>query len=283
MNGVLLINKPIGITSHDVISKLRRKFMIKRIGHAGTLDPFASGVIIIGIGSGSKCLQFLESLDKEYIGTIKLGIKTDTGDLTGEVIEASQVGSLSNEQINDVLLSFVGKQEQVPPMYSALKVKGKKLYEYARQGIEIERKARTITIHSISLIGYNKDDQTLTYKVECSKGTYVRTLSEDIAKKLNTVGHLTSLTRTSIGNFKIEDSYHLEDDLFDKVLTIKQALSHLKQFKITLEGLLAMVRNGRKVSLNIDSNLVLLLDMNDEPIAVYKKDEMNFYSSLRGF
>lgn len=283
MNGVLLINKPIGITSHDVISKLRRKFMIKRIGHAGTLDPFASGVLIIGIGSGSKCLQFLESLDKEYIGTIKLGIKTDTGDLTGEVIEASQVGSLSNEQINDVLLSFVGKQEQVPPMYSALKVKGKKLYEYARQGIKIERKARTITIHSISLIGYNKDDQTLTYKVECSKGTYVRTLSEDIAKKLNTVGHLTSLTRTSIGNFKIEDSYHLEDDLFDKVLTIKQALSHLKQFKITHEGLLAMVRNGRKVSLNIDSNLVLLLDMNDEPIAVYKKDEMNFYSSLRGF
>lgn len=283
MNGVLLINKSIGITSHDVISKLRRKFMIKRIGHAGTLDPFASGVLIIGIGSGSKCLQFLESLDKEYIGTIKLGIKTDTGDLTGEVIEASQVGSLSNEQINDVLLSFVGKQEQVPPMYSALKVKGKKLYEYARQGIEIERKARTITIHSISLIGYNKDDQTLTYKVECSKGTYVRTLSEDIAKKLNTVGHLTSLTRTSIGNFKIEDSYRLEDDLFDKVLTIKQALSHLKQFKITHEGLLAMVRNGRKVSLNIDSNLVLLLDMNDEPIAVYKKDEMNFYSSLRGF
>lgn len=283
MNGVLLINKPIGITSHDVIAKLRKKFMIKRIGHAGTLDPFASGVLVIGIGVGTKCLQFLESLDKEYIGTIKLGSKTDSGDLTGNIIKTTIVNELSTIEITTVLSSFIGQQEQVPPMYSALKVKGKKLYEYARQGIEIERKARSITIHSIDLIEYNKDAQTLTYKVNCSKGTYIRTLSEDIAVKLKTLGYLTSLVRTRIGEFTIDNAFEIEDELFDKLMPIKQALSHLKHYQISDYNLEKMAKNGRRIKLNIEDELVLLLDSNGEPLAVYKRDDNNLYSSLRGF
>lgn len=283
MDGILLINKPINLTSHDVINKLRRKLKIKRIGHAGTLDPFASGVLIVGVGQGTKCLQFLEILDKEYLGVIKLGIKTNTGDLTGEVIETKEVNELDENQINDVLTSFIGEQEQIPPMFSALKVEGKKLYELARKGVEIERKPRSIHIHSLSLKGYNSDEKTLTFTVKCSKGTYVRTLGEDIASKLNTVGHLISLTRTKVGDFKLVDCYDLEDYLDDKFISIKDALKHLKHYQVKNDIEEKMVFNGRKIKLKIKEDLVLILNQKEEPMAVYQRINENIFASLRGF
>jgi len=283
MDGILLINKPINLTSHDVINKLRRKLKIKRIGHAGTLDPFASGVLVVGVGQGTKCLQFLEILDKEYLGVIKLGIKTNTGDLTGEVIETKEVNELDENQINDVLTSFIGEQEQIPPMFSALKVEGKKLYELARKGVEIERKPRSIYIHSLSLKGYNSDEKTLTFTVKCSKGTYVRTLGEDIASKLNTVGHLISLTRTKVGDFKLVDCYDLEDYLDDKFISIKDALKHLKHYQVKNDIEEKMVFNGRKIKLKIKEDLVLILNQKEEPMAVYQRINENIFASLRGF
>lgn len=210
MDGLILINKQKGFTSHDVVNVIRKKLNIKKVGHTGTLDPNATGVLPILVGKATKISKYLMEHDKTYIATIKLGEKTDTGDSEGQVIEEKSIpADLKKEDINDVLQSFLGKQKQLPPMYSAIKINGKKLYEYAREGKEVKLEAREIEIYKIQLLECKNNK--IKFEVECSKGTYIRTLCEDIAKKLGTVGYMEELQRTKVNNFKIEDSILLDD------------------------------------------------------------------------
>jgi len=183
MNGVLIINKPKGFTSHDVVNVLRKALNTKKIGHTGTLDPNATGVLPILVGTATKISKYLIEHDKTYIATIKLGEKTDTGDIEGNIIEQDlNFFNISCEQKEKILKTFIGKQKQTPPVYSAIKVKGKKAYEYARQGQAVDLDARDIEIYNIELI--KLVDKEITFEVSCSKGTYIRTLCEDIAEKL---------------------------------------------------------------------------------------------------
>ena len=216
MDGVIIINKQKNFTSHDVVNVIRKKLNIKKVGHTGTLDPNATGVLPILVGKATKISKYLIEHDKTYIATIKLGEKTDTGDNEGQVIEEKLVPpDLKKEDINNVLQSFLGKQKQVPPMYSAIKINGKKLYEYAREGKEVKLEAREIEIYKIQLLEYK--NSKIKFEVECSKGTYIRTLCEDIAKKLGTVGYMEELQRTKVNNFKIGDSVLLDDITLENV------------------------------------------------------------------
>ena len=192
MDGLILINKQKGFTSHDVVNVIRKKLNTKKVGHTGTLDPNATGVLPILIGKGTKISKYLMEHDKTYIATLKLGEKTDTGDSEGQVIEEKSIPKdLRKEDINDVLQSFLGKQKQLPPMYSAIKINGKKLYEYAREGKEVKIEPRNIEIYKIELLEYQNNK--IKFEVECSKGTYIRTLCEDISQKLGTVGYMEVL------------------------------------------------------------------------------------------
>ena len=209
MNGVLLINKPKDYTSHDIVNIVRKKLNIKKVGHAGTLDPNATGVLPILIGSATKISKYLIEHKKTYIATIKLGEKTDTGDIEGKIIERkTDFKELNIEKIEKVFDKFKGKQKQIPPMYSAIKINGKKLYEYAREGKNKDIKPREIEIYNINLINYKNYE--IKYQVECSKGTYIRTLSEDIAKAIGTVGYMKDLVRIKVDEFKIEDAIQIE-------------------------------------------------------------------------
>lgn len=216
MDGVIIINKQKNFTSHDVVNVIRKKLNIKKVGHTGTLDPNATGVLPILVGKATKISKYLIEHDKTYIATIKLGEKTDTGDNEGQVIEEKLVPTdLKKEDINNVLQIFLGKQKQVPPMYSAIKINGKKLYEYAREGKEVKLEAREVEIYKIQLLEYK--NSKIKFEVECSKGTYIRTLCEDIAKKLGTVGYMEELQRIKVNNFKIEDSVLLDDIALENV------------------------------------------------------------------
>ncbi len=216
MQGILIINKPKGYTSQDVVSKVKKILNIKKAGHTGTLDPLATGVLPIMLGNYTKLSKYLIEHDKTYIAKVKLGEKSSTGDLEGEIIESKEVDekltTLSN--INNVLNSFIGIQKQIPPKYSAIKVNGKKLYEYARDSKEVEIPEREIEIYNIRFIEYINHE--ITFEVSCSKGTYIRTLCENIAEKLGTVGTMTSLVRTKVDRFSIENALTL-DELNEKI------------------------------------------------------------------
>ena len=196
--GLLLVNKPSGPTTYDLIRWIKRKIKNTKIGHCGTLDPLAAGLVIILLGRATKKQSIYMGQDKDYEGTIRLGVKTDTGDLEGRVIEEKPVPSLRPAHINDVFQRFVGPLNQMPPMYSALKMKGKPLYQYARKGVEVTRQPRQIHIHSLSFVSHQGNNELL-FKSRVSSGTYVRVLAEDIGEKLGTCATLASLTRSSIG------------------------------------------------------------------------------------
>lgn len=208
MKGVINVLKPPGMTSHDVVNFLRRLFQIKKIGHSGTLDPAAAGVLPIFVGKATKAIEFFMDDDKEYIAEIRLGVTTDTGDLDGNVKNISKV-QVDKIQFEKTLKQFTGEISQVPPMFSAVRYKGKKLYELARQGVVVERKPRKVKIYSLDLIDFNQE--TALVKVACSKGTYIRTLCEDIGNILGCGACLSCLIRTRSGSFKIENSLLLEE------------------------------------------------------------------------
>ena len=208
-SGLILVNKPVGITSFKLVHIIKKKLKVKKAGHCGTLDPLASGLMIILVGKYTKLQDKFMKQDKVYYATIKLGMKTDSGDLDGNIISKSNFSHVTKELIEQVCKSFIGKIQQVPPMYSALKVNGQKLYELARKGITIERKPREITIYSIDLIDYQKD--SFSIRVKCSSGTYIRTLAEDIGTKLKTDTVLSSLVREEIGKFKLTNAINIED------------------------------------------------------------------------
>ncbi len=212
MDGIIIINKQIGCTSHDIVYKVK-KILNEKIGHTGTLDPMAEGVLPILVGKGTLVSKYLINHDKKYIVKMQLGIKTDTADSEGKIIEQQKVDTekLTLENIHKTLKSFIGKQEQMPPIYSAIKVNGKKLYEYARKGQKVEIKPRTIEIYDIKLINIELENKQIEFEVSCGKGTYIRSLCEDIAKKLNTLGYMLTLKRIQVGNFNIENSITIEE------------------------------------------------------------------------
>lgn len=211
MDGVIIINKPKGITSNAVVQKVRKILNTEQVGHCGTLDPLAIGVLPILIGKGTKISKYLVEHNKTYIATIKLGKKTETADSEGKVIETKEVQNLDENKVSEILHSFMGKQMQIPPIYSAIKKDGKKLYEYARANEEVEIKPREIEIYEIKLLKYNREENLIMYEVTCSKGTYIRTLCEDIAKRLETVGYMKDLTRTKVDRFSLENAVSMEE------------------------------------------------------------------------
>ena len=239
MDGIIIVNKEENWTSNDVVQKVKHIFN-EKVGHTGTLDPLATGVLPLLIGKGTLLSKYLINHDKEYIATIKLGIKTDSGDLEGKVLETQEVKKeiIEKNNVLNALKSFIGKQTQIPPMYSAIKVNGKKLYEYARKGQSVEIEPRNIEIYNIELIEINNEENEIKYKVNCSKGTYIRTLSEDIAKALGTIGFMKSLNRTKAGDFSIEQSL--------KISELEQNIDKLNSFIITIES---FFKNNGKIIL----------------------------------
>ena len=208
MNGILLIDKPTDWTSMDVCAKLRGVFHEKRIGHSGTLDPMATGLLVVFLGKATKAVEFAEADSKEYIARMRLGITTDTQDISGNVISEKKA-DISEEQLLSVLEKFKGEIDQIPPMYSAIKIGGKKLYEIARKGESVERKSRRISIHSLEFLGWEDGDALL--RVKCSKGTYIRTLCNDIGEALGCGGCMSSLRRSAAGIFTISEAHSLEE------------------------------------------------------------------------
>ena len=239
MDGIILINKEKGSTSHDVVNKVKHIFN-EKVGHTGTLDPNATGLLPILIGKGTKLSAYLINHDKEYEVTLKLGIKTDTADSEGKVINEQNVDNsmMQSEKIVKVLDSFIGKQMQTPPIYSAIKINGKKLYEYARKNIEVEIEPRQIEIFSIQLDEINEDEKIICFTVKCSKGTYIRSLCEDIAERLGTIGYMKELNRVKVGIFDIKNSIKIEelDNNKDNEDFLKRNLISIEELFIKLYG-----------------------------------------------
>ncbi len=214
MDGILVVNKPAGITSHDVVDIVRKRFNIERVGHAGTLDPMATGVLVVLIGRATKLSSSFLSDDKEYVATLFLGKCTDTQDSTGRVVEEKDVNALDIDVVKDAIASFLGEKEQTPPMVSAKKYKGKKLYQLAQKGKTVPRKPCRVKIHEIELLVFSHPE--IIFRVRCSKGTYVRTLCEDIGRVLGYPAHMSGLVRTRSGRFSLEyacllDTAHEKD------------------------------------------------------------------------
>lgn len=270
MDGIIIINKEKDWTSNDIVQKLKGIFH-EKTGHTGTLDPQATGVLPILVGKGTSISKYLINHDKEYIATIKLGEKTTTGDQEGEVIDKMPVTEeiLESENIKKVLESFKGKQCQIPPMYSAIKVNGKKLYEYARSGKNIDIKPREIEVFDIELISISKNNQEIVYKVWCSKGTYIRSLCEDIAKKLGTVGFMKELNRTRVGEFNIEQSVKISEVINCKDLNSLKFISIEDFFKDKNSVVLSMDKmirflNGVKIFMNVEDGIYKVYDKNGD-------------------
>lgn len=273
MNGIIVIDKPSDCTSFDVVAKMRRLCKTKKVGHAGTLDPLATGVLPILIGSATKFQELLQSSDKEYFATFKLGVTTDTEDITGKILSQTTV-NVSLTDIKQVLQSFIGDIQQVPPMYSAIKKGGKKLYEIARLGETIEREPRTVTINFIKFVDFDESEHLVKIVVSCSKGTYIRTLCADIGQKLGCGATLTELRRTKACSFALADCVALTDlenlsydELLTKVIPIQNALNYRKIF-ITFEQA-QRFRNGVALPLKT----ITLPELRDEELVKVFSDD----------
>lgn len=254
MDGIIIINKEKNYTSNDVVN-IVKKITKSKVGHTGTLDPNATGVLPLLIGNATKISKYLINHDKEYEVVLQLGVRTETADVEGKVIEEKEVTAemLNKDNIEEKLQQFIGKQEQIPPIYSAIKVNGKKLYEYARKGQEVELKPRQIEIYSIQLVGINEKEKQISFKVKCSKGTYIRSLCEDISKKLGTVGYMKELNRLQVGEFYIKEAVtisemkeEIEADNLENIITIEEIFKDKSQIKLTQKQL-GQYMNGVKV------------------------------------
>lgn len=278
MQGLILINKPQNMTSFDVVAVVRKTLNIKKIGHAGTLDPNAEGLLIILVDRATKALPFLAFNRKEYLAQLRFGIKTNTGDIWGEVIDRDDSLNIDESMIDNVLKSFLGVTNQTPPKVSAISIKGKRLYEYARANIDVEIPEREIEIFSIEKLAY--DDGVLTFKVECSSGTYIRSLCEDIAIKLDTIGTMQALTRTSIGHYRIEDAIDIST-LRNGDYKLLPVIDAIEMEKVEVENVVD-VKNGKTLNLKRTSDEILITHQN-ELIAVYHyREEDELYHCVRG-
>lgn len=275
MDGIILINKPQGMTSHDVVNRVRRIMHTKKVGHCGTLDPMATGVLVIGINKATKAMQFLMSEEKEYRATLKLGSSTDTYDAEGKVIETKPFTGYEN--LEEVLSSFKGDSMQQPPMYSAIKINGKKLYEYAREGIEVEVPERPITIYKLDLVDAHDDE--ITIDVKCSKGTYIRSLCVDIGKALGYPAHMTALVRNQSGHFTIDQAVTLEEleENNGPVMPLEEVFSFYDSMVVDER----IVMTGQKIKSDKDHN-VAIYSKEGKLLAIYGPDGKGNLKSLRG-
>jgi len=266
MDGIILIDKPKEYTSHDVVAVIK-KISKEKVGHTGTLDPNATGVLPLLIGKATGISKYLINHDKKYIATLKLGIKTDTADGEGKVLEEKEVPDFEIEDIQSALNKLIGKQEQVPPMYSAIKVNGKKLYEYARQGKRVEVQARIIEIYDTKLIDFNIQEAEIVFEVSCSKGTYIRTVCEKVAENLNTFGYMKELRRTRVGEFDIQNTVNIEDiksnpELLEKnIITIEKFFESKEQIELNNKEL-ELFLNGVKLSKDKENNIYRIYNNN---------------------
>jgi tRNA pseudouridine55 synthase len=284
IDGILNVYKPKGYTSHDVVAKTRRILKEKKIGHTGTLDPNAQGVLPLCIGQGTKIVPYLTDADKCYEAEVILGANTTTEDDTGEIIEAFPV-DVTKEQVEKVVQSFIGEYEQTPPMYSAIKINGVRLYELARAGIVIERPSRKVSIHQIELLEW-KNETVFKIRVYCSKGTYIRTLCTDIGRSLGTGAHMGELLRTRVGNFYIQDSISLEEleenpsDGLKRLIKVEDFFCELSKGIVRQEAA-SLLYNGNTLRLEQvelkqspkEAELVRLYNRESQFVAVYKMSD----------
>lgn len=276
MNGILVINKEIGYTSRDVVNIVSKELNTKKVGHTGTLDPMASGVLVLCIGQALKVVELLTNHDKEYVAGITLGIATDTLDMEGKVIK-KETPNLSSKQILETVKSFKGEYIQEVPKYSALKVNGKKLYDYARKNIDVVLPKRKVTINNINIMDdIEYSGNTIRFKIKCSvsKGTYIRSLVRDIGDKLGVPAVMNSLIRTKQGIFKLEDAISIEDIRNGKfkLIDITNAFPDIE--KIVVDDNMAFkIKNGVILDKFFDDNLAFIFDKNNKLIALYKNDD----------
>ena len=271
MDGIIIVNKEKNWTSNDVVQKIKGIFH-EKVGHTGTLDPLATGVIPVLVGKGTLLSKYLINHDKEYFATIKLGEKTSTGDSEGEILEQKNVDDiiLNEVFVKKKIKKFEGKITQIPPIYSAIKVNGKKLYEYARKGQNVEIKPRQIEIYDINLINFSKEEKQIEFEVFCGKGTYIRSLCEDIAKKMNTVGYMKELKRIQVGNFKIENSVAVEEltanfdnekYIENKIISIEKLFENNEKIILNSRKL-ELFLNGVKITQNYADGVYKIYDEN---------------------
>ena len=271
MNGILIVNKPEGKTSFDYVRDVRIKYQTKKVGHIGTLDPLAQGILPILVGEATKLSDYLMDHDKEYIAVLKLGEKRSTGDREGIVLETRERITIDENCVLNVLNSFLGETDQIPPMYSALKVEGKKLYELARSGKTVERAPKKITITEIELLEIDSENNTIRFRVVCSKGTYIRVLCEDIAEKLGTCGYMEFLQRTRVGKFTLNDQdkfIDLEDILDVKRVSIEDIKHYENGLAVSYKECDESANNN-----NRDSSSIVRVYNKDKFIGLGKIDE----------
>ena len=270
MDGILVVNKEKGYTSRDVVNKVSKILGTKKIGHTGTLDPLATGVLVLCIGKGLKVVELLMDHDKEYIAKFKLGVDTDTLDITGKVLNVCDK-KITKEEILDVLNKFKGLIKQEVPKYSAVKVNGKKLYEYARNNIEVKLPIKEVNIYKLELLDYNEENMEVTISCRVSKGTYIRSLIRDIGSSLGTYATMTELNRTKLGIYDINNSYLLSDieNGKYKLLNIKDIYPEAKKIIINDDNLLKKIKNGMVLDKFYEGKDKMLLDKNKNLIAIY--------------
>ena len=270
MDGILVINKEKGYTSRDVVNKVSKILGTKKVGHTGTLDPLATGVLVLCIGKALKVVELLMDHDKEYIAKFKLGIDTDTLDITGKVLNTCNK-KVTKEDLLNALNKFKGLIKQEVPKYSAVKVNGKKLYEYARNNIEVKLPIKEVNIYKLELLDYNEDNMEVTIACRVSKGTYIRSLIRDIGNSLDTYATMTELERTKLGTYDINNSYTLSDIEKGnyKLLDVKDIYSENQKMIIDDENLLKKIKNGMVLDKFYDGKNKMLLDKNENLIAIY--------------
>lgn len=273
MDGIVLINKEKNCTSRDVVNQVSKILKTKKIGHTGTLDPIATGVLVLCIGKATKLVEVITSYDKEYEAEVILGIKTDTKDITGKILKEEKA-IISKENIEECLKKMIGTYNQTVPIYSAVKINGKKLYEYARNNEEIELPKRKVTIKELKLISditYEKEKTKFKIKCHVSKGTYIRSLIEDIATNLNTIGTMENLKRTKQGNFQIANANTIQDIENNKfkIYSIEEILEKFYKIEMT-DDLYFKIKNGSIIKNNYNHDIVAFTK-NDKVIAIYKE------------
>lgn len=284
MDGIILINKEKGCTSHDIVNKVKH-ILNEKVGHTGTLDPNATGLLPILVGKGTKISQYLINHDKEYEVELKLGIKTDTADIEGKILEEKNVEDkiLKKENIIKTLNKFIGRQKQIPPIYSAIKINGKKLYEYARKNIDIEINPRDIEIYEIKLNNIDKENKLIKFTVKCSKGTYIRSLCEDIAKELGTIGFMKELNRTKVGIFDIKDSIKIEDleQNTNNINFLQTHIISIEEVFINLYGNNNIINLDDKKLYLYSNGVKLTYNLNDGLYRIYNKNKFIGIGSIK--